>query len=311
LLVPMQGAADMPVRELRLQARGMTFAALAWGRDDAPLALCLHGYPDTPWTWRRLGPMLARRGWRVVAPYARGYAPSDLAADGSYEVGALARDAVALHRHLGADAGAVLIGHDWGAVTAYVLAAQRPELFRRVVTLSTPPPRLLVSLARTPGRTLRELPGLARQALLSWYMYFQLLPVISEHALPRLIPTLWRTWSPGYEGGDDVVRARAALDPPERRTAALRYYRALLLPWMRRRAYAAERSHLLRAPRVPLLYLHGEDDRCMHAGVARRGAETLPPSGRFVLVPGAGHFPQLEQADAVGAHIAMFIEDQV
>lgn len=307
----METASASQPRRLCLNVGGMTFAALAWGRDEAALALCLHGYPDTPWTWRYVAPILAERGWRVVAPYARGYAPTELAPDGSYEVAALARDAVALHRHLGADGRAVLIGHDWGAVVAYQLAAQRPDLFHRVVTLSIPPPRALVSPAPTLARTLRELPQLARQALLSWYMYFQLLPGVSERALPRLIPFLWRTWSPGYSCHEDVVRALGALEQPERRTAALRYYRALFLPWMRSRAYAFERPYLLRAPRVPLLYLHGQDDRCMHAGTARRGAEALPACCRFALVPGTGHFPQLERPEDVGEQISIFIQGHV
>src|SRR3954470_14676880 len=113
---------------LRIEANGMTFAALAWGPEDGPLALCLHGYPDTARTWRHLGPHLAQRGRRVVAPYMRGYAPTGLAPDGRYQLGALARDAEALHRALGGDDRAVLIGHDWGAATAYAVAAHTPRL---------------------------------------------------------------------------------------------------------------------------------------------------------------------------------------
>jgi len=85
---------------LRLRAGAIDFAALAWGPQDGPLALCLHGCPDTAWTWRWLGPVLAERGWRVVAPWMRGYAPTGLAPDGGYQVGALVRDAVELHRAL-------------------------------------------------------------------------------------------------------------------------------------------------------------------------------------------------------------------
>ncbi len=68
---------------LHLTVENIPFTALAWGPTDGPLALCLHGYPDTARTWRHLGPVLAERGWRVVAPYTRGYAPTGLAADGA------------------------------------------------------------------------------------------------------------------------------------------------------------------------------------------------------------------------------------
>ena len=49
---------------------------LSWGPEDAPIALCLHGFPDTAHGWRKVAPMLVDAGWRVVAPFMRGYAPS-------------------------------------------------------------------------------------------------------------------------------------------------------------------------------------------------------------------------------------------
>src|SRR5262249_21983043 len=124
---------------LRLHAGGMTYAALAWGPPDGPLALCLHGYPDTAATWRHLGPYLGERGWRVVAPYLRGYAPTDLAPDGAYQIGALARDARRVYEQSGGDGRAVMIGHDWGAAATYVLGSSAPGLFSRFVTLAVPP----------------------------------------------------------------------------------------------------------------------------------------------------------------------------
>src|ERR1700726_5353607 len=63
--------------------------ALTWGPDDAPIALCLHGFPDTAYGWRNVAPRLAESGWRVVAPFMRGYAPSSIPSDGSYHIGAL------------------------------------------------------------------------------------------------------------------------------------------------------------------------------------------------------------------------------
>jgi len=59
---------------------------LTWGPPDAPIALCLHGFPDTAYGWRKVAPQLVDAGWRVVAPFMRGYAPSSLPSDGSYHV---------------------------------------------------------------------------------------------------------------------------------------------------------------------------------------------------------------------------------
>ena len=84
------------------------------GTTHGPLALCLHGFPDSAYTWRYLLPELGQAGYHAVAPFSRGYAPTDVPPDG-HEVGALARDANALHGVLGGDGDAVIIGHDWGA----------------------------------------------------------------------------------------------------------------------------------------------------------------------------------------------------
>ena len=52
--------------------------ALTWGPPDGPIALCLHGFPDTAHGWRKVAPRLVDSGWRVVAPFMRGYAPSSI-----------------------------------------------------------------------------------------------------------------------------------------------------------------------------------------------------------------------------------------
>src|SRR5262245_48349388 len=96
-----------------VRANGLQFHYLAMG--DGPLALCLHGFPDSPWTYRHLLPELAHAGYRAVAPFMRGYAPTEVPASERYHTGDLAADVVALHAALGGDGRAVLIAHDWGA----------------------------------------------------------------------------------------------------------------------------------------------------------------------------------------------------
>src|SRR4249920_172110 len=130
-------AAFFPLRSARVQANGLEFGLLEAG--SGPLALCLHGFPDSAHTWRHLMPELAGAGFHAVAPFMRGYAPTGLSPDGHYPLGALVADAVALHEALDGDERAVLIGHDWGAETAYGAAAVAPERWRRLVTLGVPP----------------------------------------------------------------------------------------------------------------------------------------------------------------------------
>ena len=67
-------------RTLELEANGIAFTALEAG--EGPLLLCLHGFPDDARTFRYQTGPLVEAGWRVVAPFLRGYAPSAPAPDG-------------------------------------------------------------------------------------------------------------------------------------------------------------------------------------------------------------------------------------
>src|ERR1700743_3893799 len=92
--------------------------ALTWGSRDAPIALCLHGFPDTAYGWRKFAPRLAESGWRVVAPFMRGYAPSSIPDDGSYHIGALMHDALEARTAAGGTDRHVGIRPGRGAVAA-------------------------------------------------------------------------------------------------------------------------------------------------------------------------------------------------
>src|SRR6516165_2399274 len=112
--------------------------ALTWGQPDAPIALCLHGFPDTAYGWRKMAPRLAESGWRVIAPFMRGYAPSSIPADGSYHIAALMDDALRVRSAAGGTEQDVVIGHDWGAVAATGLAAMPDSPFVKAVIMSVP-----------------------------------------------------------------------------------------------------------------------------------------------------------------------------
>ena len=109
-------------------ANGVTFHYLEAG--EGPLVLCLHGFPDNAHTYRGLLPTLAAAGFRAVAPFMRGYAPTSPAPDGRYQSVLLAQDAAELIPALGAPQ-AFLVGHDWGATATYGAAALAPPEWRR------------------------------------------------------------------------------------------------------------------------------------------------------------------------------------
>ena len=287
----------MTPRRLHVPVPGGELAALAWGPDDGPLAVLLHGFPDSAWTWRKLAPALAGRGWRVVAPWTRGYAPSSVPSDGSFHIGALMADAVAVHTELRGGPDSVVIGHDWGALTANALGAHPDSPFAAVVSMAVPPLDAI-----RPPRDPRVLLGQVRR---SWYIGFNQLPVVSERALPALVPRLWRDWSPGYDGAEDVSFALEAMRGRE--SAVLGYYRALARPFPPPRAYRHWHTAWRGIPVVPALHLHGADDGCLTPDLTSGVGDRLPAGSAARVLLGAGHFLHLEQPDAVAASVLEFL----
>lgn len=269
---------------------------------EGPLAICLHGYPDSAHTWRHLLPELAAAGYRAVAPFLRGYAPTSLAADGRYQVGVIGVDANELHEALGGDGDAVLIGHDWGAMATYAAATLAPERWRRVVAASV-----------LPGPIAAQGFLSYDQLRLSWYMFFQLNPM-SDFVIPadgyEFITRLWQDWSPGFDCADDVARFVECMDGPGRLEAALGFYRQTLQPELQDPALADAQNAAFSIPPQPLLYLHGAQDGCMSATLAEGVDDVLTvPGSRSVIVPDAGHFLQLERPDVVNAEILRFLSE--
>src|SRR5215467_7367112 len=274
-------AASSEVRAGTVEANGVEFGLLESG-GPGPLALCLHGFPDTAHTWERLLPVLAGAGFHAVAPFMRGYAPTTVPTDGAYHLGALAADAVALHEVLGGDRDAVLIGHDWGAEAAYAAAAAAPDRWRRFFYLF---------LFRDPA-------GVAEAVVAADGMAF--------------IDRLWAGWSPGYHPGEHLSRVKESLRQPANLTAALGYYRAAGAPGTPTAARAGahwaagQQAAGRRAPQ-PTLYLHGANDGCIAADLARRAEPFLAPSSRMIVIGGAGHFLHLEQPREVNSHILAWV----
>lgn len=280
---------------LSIELPHLRVSALAWGPSDGPLALCLHGYPDTAWTWRQLGPILASHGYRVVAPFSRGYSPTAIPRDGDYHIGALMYDAIELHRQLGGGNDALLIGHDWGGFTAAGLAAYPDSPFQKVAVLAIP---LLYGFRGAARRgTLRFMPSQVRK---SWYVVYQQLP-LSERTVERVIPKLWRDWCPpGYDVGPELDRLWASLPDVAHRKAAVSYYRFQFQPRKQPPQYAELHRYWQNEPlQIPTLLVHGGLDGGLDIGMASLSASGLPPGSTHHIIPGAGHFPQLDSPDEV------------
>jgi pimeloyl-ACP methyl ester carboxylesterase len=282
-----------------IAANGLEFACLTDGPDNGPLALCLHGFPDSAHTWRYLLPELAAAGFHAVAPFLRGYAPTSLAPDGHYQVGALVQDANALHEVLGGGDDAVLVGHDWGALATYGAVAHQPARWRRAVTAAVPPTASI-------GMSLLTYAQLQK----SWYMFFFLSP-LAEAALPlddySFLGDLWRDWSPGYDGEWDVARVKDSIGDPERIVAAISYYRAMWDPTLQAPELADEQTAALLPTPKPTLYLHGRDDQCMLLSSMGSPLDFLAEGSVVEVIDDAGHFLHVERPDVVNRAILDFL----
>jgi pimeloyl-ACP methyl ester carboxylesterase len=280
-------------------ANGLQFSCFEAGPADGPLALCLHGFPDTAHTWRFLLPELAAAGFHAVAPFLRGYAPTEIPGDGRYQIGALARDANMLHDALGGRDDAVIIGHDWGALTAYAAVAHQPERWRRAVTAAVAPTASI-------GMSLFTYAQLQR----SWYTFFFLSP-LADIALPlddfAFIDGLWRDWSPGYDAAWDVARVKESIGDPAHIAAAIGYYRALYDAEALDPDLADEQAAAFLPTPKPTLYLHGRDDGCMLLSSIGNPLEFLAEGSRLEVIDDAGHFMHVEQPETVHRLVLEFL----
>ena len=265
-----------------------------------PLVVCAHGFPDSAHSWRHLMPVLDDAGFRVVAPFLRGYAPSGIATNGAYQTGASSDDMNALHEHFSGDQRAVIIGHDWGAPITYGAASSAPERWSRVVAMAVPPGASLGLAFVTNTEQLKK----------SWYMFF------FQHGLADMvvpaddfafIDMIWRDWSPGYDAAADLPAIKDAMREPEHLAAALGYYRAALGDGYRDPALDGIQAATQAVPTQPTLYLHGEDDGCIGAEVAESARSMVGDHVKIEIIRNAGHFLHLETPDAINQRILEFL----
>jgi pimeloyl-ACP methyl ester carboxylesterase len=208
---------------------------------DLPLALLVHGFPDTPHTWRHLGPRLAAHGYRVVAPWLPGY---DAPAQTPVSVGTYVRHILDVRRRFGGDERALLVGHDWGANAGYGVTVVDPAAFNRFVAIAVPPTAAL-------GTGLFQYAQLRR----SFYIWFIQQVGLAEYALLEqgFWESLWTDWSPGYDPSEDIGVLRLHVTPATI-TGVIGPYRASFNPAYADAAATDDAAATLSPPAIPTLY---------------------------------------------------------
>ncbi|MDP9847386.1 alpha/beta fold hydrolase [Streptosporangium lutulentum] len=283
-----------------VHAGGTRFHVVEAGK--GPLVLLLHGFPQFWWSWRNQLVSLPAAGYHTVAVDLRGYGASDKPPRG-YDLPTLAADATGLIRALG-ETGAIVVGHDWGGLLAWTMAAMDPKTVRRLVPVSAPHPLRLRSALRTePFGQLRA----GRYAL-----GFQL-PILPERRLTAhggaMVGRLLDQWSgPGWPEEDVSRTYRDAFRIPNVSHCALEYHR-----WFARSQLRPDGLRYARAMRAginaPTLHMHGALDGHILPRTAQGSSRYVVAPYRWRLIEGAGHFPHEERPEEFDAELIGWLAD--
>ncbi|HEY3717493.1 MAG TPA: alpha/beta hydrolase [Jatrophihabitantaceae bacterium] len=277
-------AAPTPIT---LSANGYEFTGFSIGAPEGRPVLLLHGFPQTSGSWLEVAGRLAAEGLRAVAVDQRGYSPgarpSDVAA---YALPELISDVCAIIDALGGSVD--LVGHDWGAVVGWQVAARHPERVRTWTAVSTPNQLALNEVLAVDDEqrqrfgyilAFRE-PGRAETALLA-------------DDAQRL-----RQLYGGAVSAERVEADVAAFSQPGALTAALNWYRAM----------SPHDADGLGLVTVPTTYLWGTEDIAFGRLAAEGSARYVDADYTFVPLDGVGHWVPDQAPDAVVAEILTLIQ---
>jgi pimeloyl-ACP methyl ester carboxylesterase len=260
------------------------------------LALLLHGFPELAFSWRYQIAALADAGYEVWAPNLRGYGESSKPPKvADYSMDRLLADIAALIDESG-HGEVTLVGHDWGAVQAWMFAIRQVRPLRRLVIMNVPHPACMR----------RELRGV-RQLLKSWYIFFFQIPWLPEKLLcAREAKAVGDAFTKSAvdrsrfpDAVTDVYR-QAALRPGAMRSM-INYYRAAL------RGGRRAASEQLPVIDTPTLLVWGLEDVAL-------SKETTDGTDEFVadltmrFLPGVSHWVQQEAPETVNAMVLAWLD---
>ncbi len=284
----------------RVDINGVDYCYLEAG--SGPMVLLVHGYPDNAYSWEHQIRFLSRKGYRVVAPFTRGYEPTRAPAGSYFDRATLANDMTCLIERLNDGEPAYYVGQDWGAAIGYGVLGAFPERVRRAVLLAIPHPLEI-------NRTLKRSP---KHLLRSFHWFLFQLPRIPECLIRfrrgAFLRFLWRLWSPAFRDRahvdqvlDQMLQGRCVED-------TLAYYRAALQESFRDPALQSVFQRLDQPIRVPTKVLCGKED--MRRECLAPAAEFFTPEAdyQWQLIDRAGHFLHREQVDQVNQAILDWIK---
>ena len=285
----------------RIEANGMSFEVdeiAPAGGQSGRLALCLHGFPESKFSWRFQLPLLASLGYLAWAPNLRGYGgssrPKGVAA---YDIDKLVADVEGLIAASGASE-TLLIAHDWGAIIAWHCAMRRIKTLTRLVIMNVP----------YPARFAEDIETNPAQKRKSWYVAFFQLPWLPEFALTR---NGAKAVGEAFVGmavdksrfPEEVLEHyRANARRPGAMTAMVNYYRAA---WRGRKRMLDGQNTV----EVPTLIVWGKEDAALEASLVP-GTERFVPDLTVRYLPGVSHWVQQEAPETVNAMLEAWLTDR-
>jgi pimeloyl-ACP methyl ester carboxylesterase len=269
----------------RVDSNGVGIEYDVHGSGEGPWVLLLHGFPDSARLWRHQVPALVDAGCRVVVPDLRGFGRSDKPDDlDAYNLLFVAGDVLAVLDDAGIDRAAV-VGHDWGAALAWVVATATPDRVERLAVLSVGHPLAF----RATGMDQRER---------SWYMLLFQFEGIAERWLSE---NGWANFHELFAHPDaDVVTAELERDGSL--TPALSYYRANVPP-----ASSVDPAPELPPVTVPTVGIWSSGDRHLVEQQMQGSADHCAAGFRYERIDGAGHWMMLDAPDDVNRLLLDFL----
>ena len=256
----------------------LTFDVTTSGPADGVPVVLLHGFPESAASWEPVSALLNESGLRTFAPNQRGYSPG-ARPDGvdSYRIDHLVADVIGLLDALGLDS-AHLVGHDWGAAVAWVVAARHPDRITSLTTVSVPHPGAF-------GWALRED---ADQKERSSYIRLLRMEGKAERVLLDENAHSLRAMFGDVVPPALVDRHVALLSEPGALTAALNWYRAMTSDFEQTPAVT-----------VPTTYVWSTGDQALGRAGAERCGEFVDAPYEFVVLDGATHWIPEQRPDAL------------
>ena len=282
---------EHPLRHHKAALGEVTLHFVEAGPPAGEAVVLLHGWPQSWFAWRRVLPALAGR-YRVVAPDLRGFGDSSKPLTG-YDTRTVGGDIVRLLDHLGIER-AHFVGHDFGAATAYAIAAEWRD---RAATLA-----ILDMLI--PGFGLEDAVRFSADGFGLWHLAFHAAPDVPEMLIagrePEYLGWFFRNHAhdPSAITPEDIdIYVRNYRQPGAAR-AAMGYYRALYEDAEQNRALAKIKLT------IPVLALGGAFSIGEGVGAC---LSRLAEDVESAVVPDCGHWLAEEQPEWLADRLLAFL----